>query len=704
MSFWAELRRRNVFRVATTYAIVGWLIIQVVSELVPALKLPEYLNTVFAVALLLGFPVALVLAWVYDVTPDGIVRTGSTERSQEDQLRTVRRLNLVIVFGLAAVAGLMLWQRYDPPSTGLLVREGTIAVLPFEDLSPEGDQRYFADGVSEEILNALARQSDLTVTGRTSSFLFRESPRTLQEIGDVLNVAVLLEGSVRKQDDSVRIVARLIRSRDGAMIWNETFDARLDDIFAVQERVAEGVIDTLAAPSDPDAFDRGRRFSFDAYDDFLRARELVAMRTPDAVEEAEALLESVHTRAPDYAPPLAMLALVERLMAATPGSIGDRPVAQSTRRAIEYAERALTLDPALADAHAVRGLLYLDEKALLKAELELRQALELNPSLTNARMWLGTCLMGKQKYQDAVEQAALLLEREPMFAPSAHNLSIVALGTGDPERVEQVIARLERIGVARNWIALIQARLYEYEGDIARAITLMNEEGGNLTASGTLQAALAQMLLAIGDTQRAAAVQLPFTGIRAALLEGNAGGAVTEAEALLEASDHFYVFQIEYLRTLALAGRDDTLLAYLDSRIGDLDAFERKLYWGYDVQLAPYWTIAYALHRSGENRRLEAVLARWRRAIDVSRANGADNLDLHANEARWRALSGDREGAIAALDRAGARAQGLLGARFRIDYLNELLGGETKYQALMNRNLERINVERAALDLPPLKP
>ena len=184
MSFWSELKRRHVFRVATAYVVVGWLIMQVVDVMTPALRLPDWVASLFAIALLIGFPIALVLAWVFDVTPDGIVRTDAAEADASTDLKMVRRLDTVIIAGLIAVGGLIIWQQTRPPVALVAEDAGTIAVLPFEDLSPQGDQRYFADGVSEEILNALARQSVLQVTGRTSSFSFRDGRRTLQEIGD----------------------------------------------------------------------------------------------------------------------------------------------------------------------------------------------------------------------------------------------------------------------------------------------------------------------------------------------------------------------------------------------------------------------------------------------------------------------------------------------------------------------------------------
>ncbi|MEM1440267.1 MAG: adenylyl cyclase, partial [Pseudomonadota bacterium] len=246
MSFFSELRRRNVYRVATAYIIVGWLIMQVVDVMQPALLLPEWIARLFAVVLLIGFPIAMVLAWIFDITPEGIVRTDAEPADVTARQHASHRLDLTIVVGLVLVASLIVWQQLRPANDPRLSLAPAIAVLPFEDLSPQGDQQYFADGVSEEILNLLARQVDLRVTGRTSSFAFRDSDKTLRDIGNALAVSAILEGSVRKQGDQVRILARLVTAHDESTLWNETYEAELTDIFAVQDRIAEAVFTAMA--------------------------------------------------------------------------------------------------------------------------------------------------------------------------------------------------------------------------------------------------------------------------------------------------------------------------------------------------------------------------------------------------------------------------------------------------------------------------
>lgn len=698
MSFLAELRRRNVYRVATAYVIVGWLVMQVVDVMQPALRLPEWVATLFAVVLLITFPIALILSWVYDVTPEGIVRTSAA--AGDARHRTMHRLDILIVAGLALVAGLIVWQQLRPAARDAQL-DNTIAVLPFEDLSPEGDQRYFADGISEEILNALARQPSLRVTGRTSSFSFRESARTLSEIGASLGVSALLEGSVRKQGDSVRVVARLVHAGDGAMLWNETYDSRLDDIFAIQERVAERVMVAMAAQLDDRGTDGEAAPAFDVYDDYLRARDLIATRRPEAILEAQGILKTVVALDADYAPPLAQLAISERLLAFMPGTVGNRPLTESIPKAIEYADRAIALDPGLADAHAVRGLLYLDERELLRSEASLRRALEINPTHTNARLWLSSCLGGKLHFRESQAELITLFERDPLFPPASSNLIIASITVGDTAQAQAVIDRLERLEAPERLISIARTWLGFDSGDVASTVRLLDDlwQSDRLP---TTAAPLALLRLRLGDIEGAGRINLPFVPIRSRLLEGDAEAALDIARRLLEESAGFYVFQIEYIRALADAGRDSTLIEYYDREFGDVATFERRMFWQHTADPAPYWALAYAMHRTGDTAALEPVMAHWRRALDVARANGVDNFNFDLNEAQWYAIRGETDTAVEYLQRAAGHTGGLLEARTRYDYLNTLLEGHPDFEQLMEDNLRRINEERAALGIDAL--
>ncbi|MEO0345324.1 MAG: tetratricopeptide repeat protein [Pseudomonadota bacterium] len=701
MSFFSELRRRNVYRVATAYIIVGWLIMQVVDVMQPALLLPEWIARLFAVVLLIGFPIAMVLAWIFDITPEGIVRTDAEPADAAARQHASRRLDLTIIIGLVLVAGLIVWQQLRPADDPRLSLAPDIAVLPFEDLSQQGDQQYFADGVSEEILNLLARQPDLRVTGRTSSFSFRGSDKTLRDIGNALGVSAILEGSVRKQGNQVRILARLVIANDGSTLWNETYEAELVDIFAVQDRIAEAVFAAMATQLDDDGTTDAQAPSFEVYDRYLRARELISSRQVANLEEAQDLLLSVVAIEPDYAALWAQLALSERLLSLAPGGGGTRPITESYSKAVNYVERAMELDTGLADAHAVRGLLYLDDQDLPQAEASLRRALEINPAHTNARLWLGLCLNAATRYRDAANEMQALFEVDPLFPPVSGNLVSVSIGIGDAERARQVFQRLERIEASAENIAAARARYEEGTGNLASAIRRMQRNMDNSSISGAA-APIALMQLRLGDVTSTRFQALPFVPIRSALLEGRGDDAAERAATLLARSDNYYVFQFEYIRTLADAGMDEQLIAYYQETFGDIETYERSLFWAFDPVMPPFWALAYAMHRSGADKNLDTVMTRWRQAIDIARANGADNYDVDLNEAQWYALKGETEDAVAYLERAAGHGRGLLEARLLNDYLNTLLGGHPGFEELMANNLRRINEERAALDLDAL--
>ncbi len=250
MSFVDELKRRNVIRVAIAYAIVAWLLIEVTATTFPMLRLPEWTATFVTVLVMIGFPLALILAWAYEVTPDG----GKRAQDAGAAVPTVwkgRALNYLIIVALAAAVGWLLVERSPVPSEFSETTK-SIAVLPFDDLSSEGNQAWFADGLTEEILNSLARLPELKVISRTSSFHFRDQNISLREIASQLDVEHIVEGSVRRSGDQLRVTAQLIRAADDSRIWSATYDTSSDDVFRVQEDVAENVAGALDVFLDDD--------------------------------------------------------------------------------------------------------------------------------------------------------------------------------------------------------------------------------------------------------------------------------------------------------------------------------------------------------------------------------------------------------------------------------------------------------------------
>ena len=249
MSLFSDLRRRNVIRVAAAYAVVAWLLVQVADVVFPIFGAPDWVLRTFIIMLLLGLPVALLVAWVFELTPEGVKREKDIDRSASVTRSTGRRLDRVIIVALVIALGYFVWERQarvelPEPAAQPVAETDTaaipdtpgkrsIAVLPFVNMSADPENEYFADGLSEELLNQLAQVPDLQVAGRTSSFSFKGKNEDLRLIGDTLDVANVLEGSVRRQNNKVRVTAQLIRVDDGFHLWSNAYDRTMDDVFVI---------------------------------------------------------------------------------------------------------------------------------------------------------------------------------------------------------------------------------------------------------------------------------------------------------------------------------------------------------------------------------------------------------------------------------------------------------------------------------------
>jgi len=248
-NFFAELKRRNVYKVAVAYAIVGWLVMQIAATVVPALHLSDAITSAVVLLVILGFPIALIIAWAFELTPEGLQRTEVADELPKKSARSRAWIYVVVVAGAISVS-LFFFARYTATSkrSGLIeVPAKSIAVLPFENLSGDPDNAYFTEGVHEEILTRLAKIADLKVISRTSTARFTSSPENLPEIAKRLGVANILEGSVQRTSDQVRVSVQLIRAATDAHLWAESYDRKLDDIFRIESDIATTVAETLQA-------------------------------------------------------------------------------------------------------------------------------------------------------------------------------------------------------------------------------------------------------------------------------------------------------------------------------------------------------------------------------------------------------------------------------------------------------------------------
>lgn len=390
MSIINELQRRNVFKVAAAYVVVGWLTMQAGEVMAPALNLPEWVVSMLAFFLLLGFPLAVLFAWAFELTPDGIRREKDVDRSQSITGTTGQKLNYTIIVLLAAAVGLFAWDKFlrEPLPAGtaeqLAAETHSIAVLPLADMSQDGDHEYFSDGLTEELLNILAQISDLRVAGRTSSFAFKGKNEDLRNIGQKLNVESILEGSVRKDTNSnrVRITLQLINVENGYHLWSETYNRQLDDIFAIQEEVALQVASALRITllgEDQQRIEQTSQLvstDTDAYDLYLQGLNELNKSGHINLERALALFGQVLAQDPDYLP--ARLGLLDSW--AQQSGTGAMTSQEFVRRASPQLETLLAQMPENAHAHRLKAKVHEAEGDTENAQRAFEKALGLAPS------------------------------------------------------------------------------------------------------------------------------------------------------------------------------------------------------------------------------------------------------------------------------------------------------------------------------------
>jgi TolB-like protein/Flp pilus assembly protein TadD len=391
--FFAELKRRRVFRVMAVYGIVGFVLLQLVDLAVPALLLPEWTYRLVALFLLLGFPVAIVLAWALEMTPEGVRRTTEAAPGELTEIIAAPASKrwpagvLALVGMMALLAGTWYAGRQSAPTSvadsvvsadaAAGPMSASIAVLPFADMSPDKDQEYFSDGISEELLNLLAKIPELQVAARTSSFSYKGKDVKVADVARELSVAHVLEGSVRKSGNEVRITAQLIKADDGFHMWSETWDRTLDDIFAIQDEIAADVVEQLkvtllgAAPT-ADVTDP------EAYALFLQARQLGRQDTAEGYERSNALYEHALEIESEYA--AAWVGLAFNYMSQA-GFLGVRPLDEGFELAREAVNRARAINPEYAPAYAALGRIARSyDNDLAAAARHLGRALELDPT------------------------------------------------------------------------------------------------------------------------------------------------------------------------------------------------------------------------------------------------------------------------------------------------------------------------------------
>jgi len=445
-NFFAELKRRNVYKVAVAYAVVAWLLIQAASILFPTFEAPGWVMKVFIAVVAAGFPIALILAWAFELTPAGLKRTEFADEPPTKAPHN-RVWIYVVTIGGAISIGLFFLGRYtvtSKQSGSVEVPPKSIAVLPLVNTSGDPGNDYFSDGLSEELIAVLAKIPGLKIIGRSSSFLFKGKSDDSRAIGEKLGVTNLLEGSVRKQGDRVRIVAELINAADGRALWSETYDRELKDVFAVQSEIATAVteqlkIKLLGAPAKSDAAPSNN--SLAAYNALQQGTFYFRLSTEEGTRKATEFYGEAIRLDPRYALAYAQLSAAWRQLAAT-WLVGGADADKGFAKARNAAQTALSLAPDLAAAHEALGwVLLTPDLDFAAAEVEFRKAEKLAPADAGPKFALSFLFAAQGRLAEAENIMRQTLPLDPLGVTRYLNLARILIADGRYDEAEAFLRK-----------------------------------------------------------------------------------------------------------------------------------------------------------------------------------------------------------------------------------------------------------------------
>jgi TolB-like protein len=483
-----ELRRRRVLRLAALYVVGAWLVLQVADVLFPAWGTPEAAKQYLVIAAVAGFPVALVFSWIFEVTSEGIRRTRPSSAAEFAEATPLRRRDYLLLAAFGVVSTVILYGALDrvleattdgePGPMAIEVAEHSVAVLPFANMSGDPENEPFCDGISEEILNRLAGFRELRVMARTSSFAFKGSDYDVSRMSSLLGVKYLLQGSVRKEGQALRIAAQLVDG-SGFQVWGASFDRELTSVFAIQAEIAEAVATSIVPHVSPPPAEATLP-EIDAYQHYLVGRELVQKRTTLGYERPMEEFDRAIAIDPDFAEAYAERAIA-RLIG---GFLTDNPSVL-----LEHAERdinaALSLKPELARAHAARALLLgARNESPEERERILRRVLALDPNMVDARNWLSGALREQGRDSESDQELERAARLDPLAPAVNANIAVGEAARGDIEAAERRLRRLIELPQP-SWLAYMGLWwLYTETGQLAAAVDVGRQASLSALAMG----------------------------------------------------------------------------------------------------------------------------------------------------------------------------------------------------------------------------
>lgn len=491
MSLFAELRRRNVIRVAAAYSVVAWLVAQITELALDSFGTPDWIIKTILFLLAAGLPFAIIFAWAYELTPEGIKREEDVDRSESITHQTGRKLNYAIIGVLAVALVLAIGTRgvqfgsEEPVAQTVPAAdvddEKSIAVLPFVNMSDDSDNEYFSDGISEELLNVLVKVEGLRVASRTSSFSFKGKDTPIPDIAEALNVEHVLEGSVRKAGDTVRITAQLIDVKTDSHLWSETYDRKLEDIFVIQDEISAHIVDALKIALGTGAVIGKSSTATDnlnAYEDYLKGRYLWQRRGEDNIRRAIALFELATREDPLFSRAWSSLAAAH-ITLPTYAQVDYEfhfPLAQT------HARRALELDPKNAEAYAVLGDVsrFLDPTEHTKTASNYIKAIELEPKSPTGYIWYAEFLAAAGRADRAKGYIDIALQLDPYHPGTMSVASIIYESLGAKEEAMGFLLSAWELGHPQAIYDLVTVQIVAGEVESAMQLVKANLDAEDL--------------------------------------------------------------------------------------------------------------------------------------------------------------------------------------------------------------------------------
>jgi TolB-like protein/Tfp pilus assembly protein PilF len=714
-----ELKRRNVFRVAIAYIIVGWVVMQVAEFLSPLLRLPEWTVSMALYVGILGFPFALLFTWAFELTPDGIKRSHEVHPDESISHETGAWLNRLMLALMAVVIVGLLADRFmssqpeqaidhspvievegAPGPAGSAAEAGparakSIAVLPFVNMSNDPEQEYFSDGISEELLNALANIRELRVAARTSSFAFKGKEQNISIIGDQLKVETVLEGSVRKSGKRLRITAQLINVEDGYHLWSETYDRDLTDIFVIQDEISAAIVEALRVHlAGAESLQDSKVVDVEAYNHYLLARHNLRLRTTRSLTLAVKKYQQAIDIDPGYAAAWAGKALATNLL--SDRNYGEVPMLEALQQSQMMLDMAFSLDAKLGSAHAAQALLLQARERPEESLVSLERAIDALPSEGILYSWKYLALIELGRFDQAQEALEKAYDIDPLHPAIRGNLSRVYVDL----REDSAARALTTPGTASAYE--LEAQISLRDGLYAAAIATLRqsvdlaEKGQDTIPRFALRLTYFYSL----NNPELAASDAPEEWILAQQSRLDPEAALARLRQIPDVGGRNTTLGALVISLIQLEQFEEALIALEPKRFGERPVHGYMFAGTSDIWLA--YMQAYSQKQLGMEKAAMAMAGKVQRFIEAAVANDrqGDRGDHFNLLAAVQSLRGQEDAALASLE--------LAWDHFNLDWTDlrapwyRSLHKRAEFRDLKARMQSHLNAERAKLGWEPV--